>query len=79
MPTVNSSVPDHVRRAFNEMFEGRNKSAVIAELMIRAVEEERQKARRARAMRDLIARREERPVTSGEQVLSARPELRGRP
>ena len=33
MPTVNFSVPDDVKDAFNTTFEGQNKSAVIAELM----------------------------------------------
>ena len=38
MVTVNFSVPDDVKEAFNEAFEGRNKSAIIADLMREAVE-----------------------------------------
>ena len=37
MATVNFSVPDDVREAFNETFKDRNKSAIIAELMREAV------------------------------------------
>lgn len=37
MPTVNFSVPEDVKRAFNEAFAGQNKSAVIADLMREAV------------------------------------------
>ena len=48
MATVNFSVPDDVKAAFNEAFEGRNKSAVIADLMREAVGRilERRRARR---------------------------------
>jgi hypothetical protein len=74
--TVNYSVPDEVKRAFNEMFAGRNKSAIIAELMAQAVEEERRKARRARAMEKLLARRSERPAMSAGEIARVREELR---
>jgi hypothetical protein len=33
MATVNFSVPDDVKEAFNIAYQGQNKSAVIAELM----------------------------------------------
>jgi hypothetical protein len=74
--TVNFSVPDEVKEAFNEAFAGRNKSAVIADLMMRAVEEEQTRKRRARAVDRLLARRgAKRPVNRGE-ILAAREELR---
>ena len=38
MLTVNLSVPEDVKDAFNTAFEGQNKSAVIADLMREAVE-----------------------------------------
>ena len=38
MATVNFSVPDDLKAAFNAAFEGRNKSAVIAGLMREAIE-----------------------------------------
>lgn len=39
MATMNFSIPDEVKAAFNEAFKDENKSAVVAELMRRAVEE----------------------------------------
>jgi hypothetical protein len=79
MATVNFSVPDEIKQAFNRTFAGRNKSAVIAELMMRAVEEERQAAVRARAMDELLARRAERPSVGRREVEHARDEARGWP
>ena len=38
--TVNFSVPEGVKKAFNSMFKGRNKSAIIVSLMSEAVERE---------------------------------------
>ena len=37
MATVNFSVPEDVKAAFNETFRGQNKSTIIAELMREAV------------------------------------------
>ena len=37
MATVNFSVPDDVKEAFNEAFEGQNKSAIVTELMREAI------------------------------------------
>lgn len=76
MATVNYSVPEDVKHAFNTTFRGRNKSAIVAELMRRAVEEEKQQAQRARAMDDLLARRSSRASASEGEVRRARDELR---
>ena len=38
MSTVNFSVPEDVKDAFNTVFEGQHKSVVIADLMREAVE-----------------------------------------
>ncbi len=76
MATVNFSVPDAVKEAFNAAFKGRNKSAVIAELMTRAVEEARARRQRARAIRGILARRSRRRPVSEKDVRSARGELR---
>ena len=43
MATVNFSVPDEVKDAFNATFSDVNKSAVIADLMREAVERARRK------------------------------------
>ena len=57
MATVNFSVPDEVKDAFNRTFARQNKSAIIAELMRKAVEEAKQQKRREEAFRMLTARR----------------------
>jgi hypothetical protein len=58
MATVNFSVPDEVKEAFNQAFEGQNKSAIIAGLMRRAVDEaERRRSRAAVASGSLLASR----------------------
>ena len=40
MATMSFSVPDDVRDKFDEVFEGRNKGAVITTLLLHAIEEE---------------------------------------
>ena len=77
MATVNFSVPDEVKERFNRAFAGQNKSQVIAQLMMRAVEEQALKRRRARAIDSLLRRRADRPAASPAQVRKARDE--GRP
>jgi hypothetical protein len=76
MATVNFSVPEDVKQAFNRTFAGRNKSAIIAELMVRAVEEELRNAERVRAMDELLRLRVETPPVSGDLIRAAREELR---
>lgn len=77
MATVNYSVPDEVRDLFNETFQNHNRSAIIAGLMRRAVEEHEQQARSARAVDRLLERRAARPPVAREEVERARAE--GRP
>jgi len=57
MATMNFSVPETVKKAFNETFDKQNKSAIIVHLMTEAIEEERQKARRAALIDRLLALR----------------------
>jgi len=72
MATVNFSVPEQTKKKFDRAFRGRNKSAVIGRLMERAVEEERRRVRRARAIDALLTlRRRIQPVTASD-VLKAR-------
>jgi len=76
MATVNFSVPEKVKKAFNQVFKGQNKSAVIARLMEQAVEEAARQEQRARAMREILKRRQHaRPVTE-KQVQQTRQALR---
>ena len=72
MATVNFSVPDEVKEAFNQAFEGQNKSAIVAELMRRAVEEAERRRSRAAAIRRLSGRRERRPTANDATIRKAR-------
>ena len=74
MATVNFSVPDEVKEVFNHAFMGQNKSAIIAELMRKAVEEARRQKQREEAFRALTARRSERPTVTDEEIRAAREE-----
>jgi hypothetical protein len=62
MATVNFSVPDDVKVAFNETFSHQNKSAVIAELMREAIERARSRKLSQNAIEKILLRREEAPV-----------------
>ncbi len=77
MATVNFSVPEDVKAAFNEAFEGRNKSAVIAELMREAVEQVQRRQKSREAVERILRRRRQAPAASGEELRSMREE--GRP
>ena len=76
MATVNFSVPDKVKRVFNAVFAGRNKSAIIAELMLRAVEEQQAQAARAKAIDRLLARRAGKVPVTAADIRAARQALR---
>jgi hypothetical protein len=72
MATVNFSVPDEVKAEFDKAFGDQNKSAIIAELMRRAVRERDLQERRRRLFRQLTSRRASRPSVTGEQIRKAR-------
>lgn len=77
MATVNFSVPQEIKEAFQEAFANENRSAVIARLMQQAVEEKRRQQRRAAAIESLLElRRKQRPVSDAE---IARARKAGRP
>jgi len=67
MATVNFSVPEDIKEAFQEAFANENKSAIIARLMQQAVAEKQQGQRRAAAIDALLdLRRKQRPITDSE-------------
>jgi len=72
MVTVNFSVPDDVKAAFDRTFKGQNKSAVIAELMRRAVSEAKPKQRRGELFRSLTESRSRRPSLSDAELRAIR-------
>ena len=77
MPTVNFSVPDDIKNAFNTVFEGQNKSAVIADLMRDAVEREQRRKQHCNAVDRILANRVNAPRFSEVEFRTAREE--GRP
>jgi len=72
MATVNFSVPDEVKEAFDKTFGDHNKSAIIAELMRRAVREHQLQKRREQLFRQLSAARSHRPAATNGQIQKAR-------
>jgi hypothetical protein len=72
MATVNFSVPDDVKADFDKTFGGQNKSAVIADLMRKAVADAKLQKRRVNVFRALTRRRAERPSLSDAQMRSSR-------
>jgi hypothetical protein len=72
MATVNFSVPDEVKEAFNRAFASENKSAVIDRLMREAVDEVERQHQRQAAFRLLTERREDRPSMTDDQIREVR-------
>jgi hypothetical protein len=57
MATVNYSIPDEVKELFNTAFIGRNRSAVVSELMRQAAEHELLLRRRQEAIDAVLEER----------------------
>jgi metal-responsive CopG/Arc/MetJ family transcriptional regulator len=77
MATVNFSVPDDVKAEFDRVFGDQNKSAVIADLMRKAVAEVTRRERREEIFRVLTQRRKQRPSLSDKEIHASR--VSGRP
>ena len=76
MATVNFSVPEDVKSAFNATFEGKNKSAIVADLLREAVERERRRHEHVAACDAILRRRDKLPRVSVAAVRRAREEVR---
>lgn len=72
MATVNFSVPEDVKQAFNAAFEGHNKSAVMTQLMREAVARVEEQRRREQAARRILGRRPQAPVLTAAEVAANR-------
>lgn len=72
MATVNFSVPDDVKKAFDRTFRDQNKSAVIADLMRRAIADVDRQKHREELFRLLTERRRKRPAASNNDIRAAR-------
>ena len=77
MGTVNFSIPDDLREAFNAAFAGHNKSAVVAGLMREAIERAERRQRSRLAIDRLLARHAEAPARDASALQAARE--KGRP
>ena len=72
MSWVNFSVPDEVKQKFNKAFAGKNKSQIVADLMMRAVEERQVQKRRVKAIDGLLKLRNKKPGFSDAEIRAAR-------
>lgn len=72
MSTINFSVPEEIKKAFQETFAEENRSAIIARLMQEAVEERQRQKRRAAAIDALIELRNRQAPVEAAEVEEAR-------
>ena len=72
MATVNFSVPDAIKIRFNKTFKGRNKSAVLSQLMEEAITQEESRKRRVKAVDAILALRASARPASASEVRKAR-------
>ncbi|MBA2352263.1 MAG: hypothetical protein ACR2FI_10575 [Burkholderiales bacterium] len=72
MATVNFSVPEEIKEAFNRTFAKNNKSAIIAELMMQAVENEKRRKKRSRAVETILKLRAISPAITEQEFRAAR-------
>ena len=81
MGTMNFSIPDDIKEAFNEAFAGENKSAVVSGLMRKAIEEKQRRAELDRTLdaliEELLRVRDIDPPLSDEEIRRIR--IEGRP
>ncbi len=77
MATINFSVPEQVKKQFDKVFAGKNKSAVLTQLMQQAIEEQKRLERRKRAIDQLLALRDKAPRVTDKAIRLAR--AQGRP
>jgi hypothetical protein len=69
---MNFSVPEDVKQAFNQVFQGQNKSGIIAGLMVEAVEREQRRQLSQDACRRILERRKQAPTFSEAEFQAAR-------
>ena len=72
MSTINFSVPEDVKEAFNATFAGQNKSAILAQLMREAVARAEEERRRTSAVKRILERRQNAPILSDHALSKAR-------
>ena len=76
MATVNFSIPEDVKELFNQAFAGKNRSAVVAELMRDAARHELSMQQRRDAVAGLLQDREGIKPVKPEKIRAALREVR---
>jgi len=76
MATMNFSIPDDIKDKFNQAFQGKNKSAVVADLMVEAIERKDKQQRSKAAVKRILERRQHAPTVTDDGIRAAREELR---
>ncbi len=77
MATVNFSVPEDIKQAFNKTFKGENKSAILSLLMREAIEKREKQQRRKAAVEAILKFRDHGSTFSDDDIHSER--MVGRP
>jgi predicted transcriptional regulator len=72
MASMNFSVPDDVKDAFNAAFAGQNKSAIVAQLMRDAVQRVQRRQAHVSAIERILARHDQAPVITEAEFFAAR-------
>jgi metal-responsive CopG/Arc/MetJ family transcriptional regulator len=72
MATINFSVPDDVKDAFNKAFKGENKSAILTRLLRDAVEERKRQKRRMTAINAILRLRAKSIAVTDNEIRKAR-------
>ena len=72
MATINFSVPEDVKQAFNAAFAGANKSAVLTQMMRDAIERVEEHRRRDAAARRILSRLSRAPQRSESELSRSR-------
>lgn len=72
MATVNFSIPDDIKKRFNQVFAHQNKSHLIAELMKKAVEDHEHQQQRAKAIDALLKIRSKQHPIAEKDIKKAR-------
>lgn len=76
MATVNFSIPEEVKREFNQLFENENKSAILTKLLQQAIADKKRQQRRQAAIDKILELRTSQAPTTAKEIEQARTELR---
>ena len=72
MATINFSISEELKEEFQTTFEKENRSALIAQLMRKAIEERKQQARRSAVIASILDWRAQQPAISPREARRAR-------